>query len=295
MRKAVIDLGTNTFSLLVADVVNDQLEVIHSERIPVLLGMGGINQGILAEDAFSRGIAALRSFRATCDELKVERIIGFGTSALRAASNSKEFTSKVELELGFEIRIITGMQEAQLIYEGVKWLYDFNDPAVIMDIGGGSTEFISADHNGLKEAISLDIGVSRIYQLLKKPVEYTDKDRETIRSAFEEESNSLLKLKGPKILIGASGSFETFYEMIFEKAYQPKPSLDDLPIDKLREAIDWSISANHTERENNQWIMPNRKSMLPIGALKVKWVMELLGIEKVYLSPYSLKEGGFNY
>lgn len=295
MRKAVIDLGTNTFNLLVADIVNDQLAVIHSERIPVLLGMGGINQGILAEDAFSRGIAALRSFRATCDELKVERIIGFGTSALRAASNSKEFTSKVELELGFEIRIITGMQEAQLIYEGVKWLYDFNEPAVIMDIGGGSTEFISADHNGLKEAISLDIGVSRIYQLLKKPVEYTDKDRATIRSAFEEESNSLLKLKGPKILIGASGSFETFYEMIFEKAYQPKPSLDDLPIDKLREVIDWSISASYTERENNQWIISIRKSMLPIGVLKVKWVMELLGIEKVYLSPYSLKEGGFNY
>lgn len=295
MRKAVIDLGTNTFNLLVADVVNNQLEVIHSERIPVLLGMGGINQGILAEDAFSRGIAALRSFRATCDELKVERIIGFGTSALRAASNSEEFTSKVELELGFEIRIITGLQEAQLIYEGVKWLYDFSEPAVIMDIGGGSTEFISADHDGLKEAISLDIGVSRIYQLLKKPVEYTDKDRTTIRSAFAEESKSLLKLKGPKILIGASGSFETFYEMIFEKEYQPKPSLDDLPVDKLREVIDWSISASHTERENNQWIIPIRKSMLPIGALKVKWVMELLGLEKVYLSPYSLKEGGFNY
>ncbi|MFN9115059.1 MAG: exopolyphosphatase, partial [Bacteroidota bacterium] len=163
MRKAVIDLGTNTFNLLVADLNDGSFTIIHSEKDGVALGMGGINQGFLSEDAFQRGIGALRHFKQKCEELAVTSIRALGTSALRSASNSAEFIAEAH-NLGINIEIVNGLREAELIYHGVRWSYDFREPGVIMDIGGGSTEFIFADRNGIQDMTSLDVGVSRIYQ-----------------------------------------------------------------------------------------------------------------------------------
>jgi exopolyphosphatase/guanosine-5'-triphosphate,3'-diphosphate pyrophosphatase len=85
---------------------------------------------------------------------------------LRSAANSAEFIAESE-KLGIDIEIVSGLREAELIYHGVKWSYDFKEPGVIMDIGGGSTEFIFADLQGVQDMISLNIGVSRIYQKMK--------------------------------------------------------------------------------------------------------------------------------
>src|SRR5690606_9906849 len=90
IRKAVIDLGTNTFNLLIAEIGGNQLNYIYSEKVPVLLGMGGINEGFIAEDAMERAKLALTQFKLKCEEKNVELIQGIGTSALRGAKNANE-------------------------------------------------------------------------------------------------------------------------------------------------------------------------------------------------------------
>jgi exopolyphosphatase / guanosine-5'-triphosphate,3'-diphosphate pyrophosphatase len=294
-RKAVIDLGTNTFNLLVADVGENGLKTIHTERIAVLIGMGGINSGIIADDAMQRAKNALALYCAKARELGAESILGFGTSALRDASNSSELLSYAASELQLTIHIISGMEEAALICNGVKWAYDFSSPAIVMDIGGGSTEFISAFESGPQKAISLNIGVSRIFQELNRPEDYSEKDVEYMQEFLNKNNSELLALKGPEILIGASGTFETFYEMLFERKYGSPSELLELPLLELNDLLDWCIHASFEERKNHPWLIDIRKSMMPIAALKVKWVIDHLDIKRVFVSPYSLKEGALNW
>lgn len=292
MRTAVIDLGTNTFNILIADVGSSSFTVVHSEKEGVSLGMGGINENIISPDAFERGMATLRHFNFICIHYKVNVINAFGTSALRGASNSQEFIQQISDELGIEVNIISGEKEAELIYKGVQWSYDFEKPGVIMDIGGGSTEFIFANKEGMKDVISLNIGVSRIFQELKLGDPLSNEDIITITNWLDEKANGFFEGKKEDLLIGASGSFETFYELIYnEKFPENKLECVEVPMKDLNKIIDWVIFSTQEERDKNRLIIPIRKKMAPIAAVKTKWVIEKLGINRTIISRCSLKEG----
>lgn len=291
MRKAVIDLGTNTFNLLIADVLDERFEIVHSEKEGVALGMGGINQNILAPEAYLRGINTLMHFKERCDYFNVEEIKGIGTSALRDASNAQDFIDEVLKVCGIKIEIVTGLREAKLIYEGVKWSYRFIEPAVIMDIGGGSTEFIFADRNGIYDMISLNIGVSRIQQYFLSSDPLTTTNIKDIEEWLEEKSDGFFDGKEEHILIGASGSFETFYELIHNEPFPEKIKSVEISVDYLFECLNEIIASTQSERDLNEWIIPIRKKMAPIAAVKTRWVLNKLKIKRVYISPCSLKEG----
>lgn len=294
MRKAVIDLGTNTFNLLIAEVNHHGLDIVHSEKEGVALGMGGINQNVLAPDAYERGIKTLTRFKKVCDEFGAMEIRGIGTSALRDASNATQFIDQVQNDLGIHIEIVTGHREAELIYQGVKWTYDFEDPAVIMDIGGGSTEFVFADKNGINDLISLNIGVSRIYQHFKCCDPMLEANVLEIEQWLEEKANGFFDGKEEHILIGASGSFETFYELIHNEQFPSKLKAVEISVEYLRECLDQIIASTQAERDANDWIIPIRKKMAPIAAVKVRWVLNKLNIKRTYISPCSLKEGALS-
>jgi exopolyphosphatase/guanosine-5'-triphosphate,3'-diphosphate pyrophosphatase len=291
MRRAVIDLGTNTFNLLIADIGEGAFTLVHTEKDGVALGMGGINEGYLSDDAFERGINALKKFKIRCDHFGVMAIRAIGTSALRSAANAKSFISTVKQETGIEVEIVSGLREAELIYKGVKWSYDFKDPGVIMDIGGGSTEFIFADRNGLNDLISLNIGVSRIYQQFQCQDPLSETDIWNIEQWLEERAEGFFEGKQADLLIGASGSFETFYELIHFEAFPEKIRSVEVSFDELITSIDQIISSTQAERDRNEWIIPIRKKMAPIAAVKTRWVIDKLGIKRVIISPCSLKEG----
>jgi len=293
MRKAVIDMGTNTFNLLIADVDDCSFNSIHSTKEPVLLGMGGINDNRIADDAISRALLALKKFTKTCDAFKIDRknIRAIGTSALRGAENSSEFKAKVKEVFDIDVSIISGDEEANFIYQGVKWSHNFENPAVIMDIGGGSSEFIHANATGITNLLSLDIGVSRIYQQFDFPETYSGELQNAIFSYFEGCGSSGMSNFESGTLIGASGSFETFYEMIFENEWQVKQEVTELPIKELIRILDWSIHSTQAERNENVWITQIRKTMLPIAALQALWALKRTKASRVILSPYSLKEG----
>jgi exopolyphosphatase/guanosine-5'-triphosphate,3'-diphosphate pyrophosphatase len=295
MRKGVIDLGTNTFNLLIADVFDQHFEVVHSAKNGVALGMGGINQSIITEDAIGRALIALTDFKTACDLFNVQSILAFGTSAIRDASNSIEFIHRVKEQTGISVEIIDGTKEAELIYHGVKWTYNFEEPAVIMDIGGGSTEFIFSDKNGIRELISLNIGVSRIFQEFTFNDPLSVEDVKMIEQWLETKSNGFFDNKREDCLLGASGSFETFYELMYNEPYPVSFGTQELNVNELKDSLKAIISSTQKERDENQWIIPIRKKMAPIAAIKTNWIMQKLQTKRVLISPFSLKEGALTY
>lgn len=290
-RKAAIDLGTNTFNLLIADVSENRFETVYGEKDGVALGMGGINEGMIAEDAFQRGIATLVRFKALCASYQVENIVAIGTSALRDAKNSSDFIAAAREKAGLEIRIISGQEEASYIYKGVSWSFSFEEPTVIMDIGGGSTEFIFADAAGVSDMRSFDIGVSRIFQEFQLEDPLTEENIRTIENWLDQRTEGFFNSKSCSVMLGASGSFETFYEMIHESRFTEKFEAFEIPQNELQSIMDWVIYSTQQQRDEHPYIIPIRRKMAPIAAVKTRWVMQKLGVTKTFVTPCSLKEG----
>jgi exopolyphosphatase/guanosine-5'-triphosphate,3'-diphosphate pyrophosphatase len=289
MRRAVIDLGTNTFNLLIADTQTRQ--ILFQTKEGVALGMGGINQKIITDDAILRAEKALKHFKSISEKFGVSEIQAIGTSAIRDAKNQLDFLARIKKEVGIEILVISGDEEADFIYKGVQKTIDFNIPSLIMDIGGGSTEFILVDSSGIQQKISLNIGVSRMLQLYTCDDPMRPEQVEELNHWLNEQAQGFFDTLKVSRLIGASGSFETFYELIHNTTI---PSLDaaiELPFTNFYAELDRLIYSTQAERDMNPWIVPIRKKMAPYAAVKTKWVIDKLGIKETYLSPYSLKEG----
>ena len=291
MNKAVIDLGTNTFNLLVFEEINSEIKIVYTNRSPVGLGMGGINDNIIAQDAFERGVNTIIQFKEICDKYQVNQIKAFGTSAIRGAKNGTEFKKVVFKTSNIDIEIIDGNREAELIFKGVQLVHKFKSKSCIIDIGGGSTEFIIVEEGKATELQSFDIGVARILQLFDFSDPLTQKDLAVIEQFFKDKTNPFFVNQSSDVLIGASGSFETFYELIMNKKYDNEWESVQLPFDSLLNFLDELIFSSQKERNQNEKISDLRKNMIHIAAFKTKWVIEQLNIKEVWLSPGSLKEG----
>lgn len=293
MRKAVIDLGTNTFNLMIGEVIGNQFTMIYTEKESVLLGMNGINDGIISDEAMDRAKACLIKFKQRCIQKNITVIEGLGTSALRSSKNSHVLIDFAKSQLLIDILIISGEREAELIHSGVSWIHDFQEQSVIMDIGGGSTEFIHGFGNKILRKTSLNIGVSRIYQSLGKPDSFSKSQMIEIQTFLNENKNDFFNELSAPVLIGSSGSFETIYKLIFSRKFPNKNRLIELPLIEVNEVLEWLIYSTLEERMNNNWISDMRKPMMPITAMQMKWAIEEFKIEEIYVSPYSLKEGAF--
>ncbi len=138
-KAAVIDMGTNTFHLLLVELSGVGFRTLYKEKIPVKLGQGGISQNQLAPDAQKRAFHTLKHFKNLIDGEGIDQVFAFATSAVRNAENGPEFVQKVKEDIGIEIHVISGEEEAQLIYEGINLSGSLNGHVnLMMDIGGGS-------------------------------------------------------------------------------------------------------------------------------------------------------------
>ena len=196
----------------------------------------------------------------------------------------------MERATGIEIRVISGNREAELIYNGVNLGLEVNEPFLIMDIGGGSTEFILGDRNQFMEAASFEIGAARIFQSIPCSDPFTEEDCTKIESYLDAGVGDFFHQINVRMLIGASGSFETFYELLANKRY-PAHTYVTLNLNDLMSILDSIIFSTRADREKDDRIIPIRKKMAPIAAVKIRWIIRKLGIQSVMISPYSLKEG----
>jgi exopolyphosphatase/guanosine-5'-triphosphate,3'-diphosphate pyrophosphatase len=241
-----------------------------------------------------RAIEALIEFEIKIKEFEVSDVRLIATAAVREANNSLAFLELVKKEVGRDVLIIDGQQEAKFIFQGVSMCHKFQSESMIMDIGGGSTEFIRANQNGIGELISLKIGVSRLYQTFSCSDPFTKSDVEKIESYIENESKGFFLNKTVECLIGSSGTFETFYELIHKKKYPFSSETIELEVQPFMESLDDLIFSTQDERNKNEFIIPIRKKMAPFAAVKTRWVLQQLNVKKVLISPFSLKEGALS-
>lgn len=291
MKAAAIDLGSNTFHLLIVEGENGSItKELYRQRIFVGLGDGGIE--VLTEEAIERGLEACLEFRKTMNASGVDKLKVTGTAALRTASNARAFTSKAEAILGVKIDIIDGNQEARYIFEGVKQLSSLQAPSMIVDIGGGSTEIILAKNGELVWAQSyvLGVGVMHAGYHKEEPIEEQSEQalREHIRKTLQPLKDFLQNFK-VEVFIGASGSFEVLESMTGKPTY--KNMLNTV---ELRDAYKISrliISKNREERMQLPGMPLERVKLIVVAMVLIDEILKLTGDVKLMVTPYALKEG----
>jgi len=298
MVVAVLDLGTNTFNLLIVRVEEGEItEKLYNKKIPSKIGMGGINNSLISDEAFTRGIDALKKHKESLDFYKTEKLFAFGTSALRNASNSDEFVRSAKEQADIDINIIPGIEEAELIFHGNKLAFDWdNDETyLIMDIGGGSNEFIIADTNGVKWMHSFELGVSRLLQRFNPSSPLTP-DQQTEISAYINTNLQLLydAVKEYNItkLIGSSGSFDTFRAVIeIKENLSVSNNSYAIDLDEYYKIHNRILSSTVEEIRAIEGMDQSRVDMIALACLLVDSVVKNCGIEHIIQSSFSLKEG----
>jgi exopolyphosphatase / guanosine-5'-triphosphate,3'-diphosphate pyrophosphatase len=295
---AIIDLGTNTFKLLVCDRAEGRLRVIHREEVPVYLGRGGIEQGIIAADAMERGMEALRSFRATALSHGIDNLKGFGTSALRNARNADVFVRRAKEELDIDISIIPGDEEASLILDGVRQAVSLgNKPTLIMDIGGGSTEFILATEKALMWKRSFELGVTRLRERIPTSDPMTLEEETRIAEHLDnllEPLYAVIDRHEPHLLVGSAGSFDTLAAMVTAEDGITLDPLDitlpfsALTFDALKDRL---MRMDRAERLAVPGLPEHRVDTIPYALILIERVLLAGGIRELAWSRYALKEG----
>ncbi len=299
MKIAVLDLGTNTFNLLIAEIFNSQYTIIHSSKMPVRLGEGGITKKYITLQAMQRGIEALLVHKDKIAEYNVDNVYGFATSAVRDAENGTEYIKHIKNETGFDIKIISGDTEAELICKGVKLALLFEEnPYLIMDIGGGSTEFIIANKKEILWKKSFQLGVSRLLEMFNPSDPINAEKIEEIKHYLNTELEPLyiaFKKYPCMQLVGSSGSFDTLAE-IASLHFFKKPLAENIK-EYLFAENDFTFLYNLLlpttlqERLNIPGMLPMRADMMVVGIILINEVIINCNIRKVKMSAYSLKEG----
>jgi exopolyphosphatase/guanosine-5'-triphosphate,3'-diphosphate pyrophosphatase len=294
-RFAVMDLGTNTFHLLIAEGdINNFREIVH-EHIAVKLGEGGINKGMILPAPFERGITTMKQFGKQISDNNTQNIKAVATSALRNASNGKEFIDRVKTEAGIDIEIVDGNREAAFIYSGVKasgLLSGHN--SLIMDIGGGSVEFIIGNQSELVWKQSFEIGAARLMERFHRTDPIPPASIEALNLYLENcLSDLFIAVKQIPVndLIGSSGAFETFAELIDDSFDLKSTKTYHFQNGDLVNITNQMIHSTHAEREANKQIIPVRVDMIVVASLITRYIMKKLNLNQVALCTYSLKEG----
>ena len=305
-RIAIVDFGTNTFNLLVVEVHSIQPSIttptsllpVFTNKYPALLGKGGFRMAKLTNEALERSRLALSQIATDIAQHGVKQVFGFATSAVREAKNGSEFVLLAQ-KFGIQVEVLSGDQEAALICDGVRQSFDMGgDFHLVMDIGGGSTEFIIANRDEIVWKNSYLLGVARIKELFattdpvsaEKIVEietYLSKVLSDLFSELEKHSNITL--------IGSSGSFDTFFEMLHPQQYHEGLTHWQFDQPTFLGLLEKLIDSHYADRLKMKGLLEMRAEMIPLAALLTRFVLKNGNIKRVGVSTYSLKEGVLNY
>ncbi|MEO5674578.1 MAG: hypothetical protein ABIQ74_08020 [Chitinophagales bacterium] len=297
-RIAILDLGTNTFNLLVAEVRPDHsFEILFKAEEFVKLGEDGVDK--IGEHAFQRGVEQIKKYRINIDERHPHKVIAFGTAAIRRASNGDNFIRAIGEACPMEFHKISGDEEAELIYHGARQAISLGEqPVLIMDIGGGSTEFIIASHEKIHWKKSFQIGSSVLKQHFHHQEPISSAEQVNLISFLQSELQPLLshaQIFSVKHLIGTSGTFDSFVQMLYENAHaqplHPFGIATEIPVPDFYRLCLSLIQSTMDERLKMKGLIWFRAEMMVVAAMLAGYVVETCNIKRITRSAYALKEG----
>ncbi|MDD4929661.1 MAG: exopolyphosphatase [Gallionella sp.] len=287
---AAVDLGSNSFRLQVAKVEGEQLYMLDGLREPVRLAAGLTADNYLDEAAQSRALAALAKFGERLRDLPPEAVRVVGTNSLRVAENAAQFIAKAEQVLGFPIEVIAGREEARLIYMGVAHgLPQSDDQLLVMDIGGGSTEFIVGHGLNPLKLESLYMGCVSFSARYFPDGKITRQNMELAELAARSElQNIVADYKGQwQKAIGSSGTAKAIAEILELNGYS-RSGITREGLDALRTHL---IRVGDVQKLGLQGLRPDRLPALPGGFAIMYAAFDELGITHMQLGLSALREG----
>ena len=301
---AAIDLGTNSLHMVVVRILPalPTFSIIAREKDTVRLGDRCPKTGELKPEVIERAIATLRRFQEIATSLNAETIVAVATSAVRESPNAREFLQKVEDELGLSVDLISGQEEARRIYLGVLSGMEFNNqPHIIIDIGGGSTELILGDGHEPRSLSSTKIGAVRLTAeyITTDPIANAEFQylQAYVRGMLERPVDELRVALQPDEcprLVGTSGTIESLATIHAREKLGMVPSpLTGYQLNNkdLRELIVSLRKLSYSERVEIPGMSERRSEIILAGAVILQESMTLLGIESLTVCERSLREG----
>ncbi len=301
MKLGILDIGTNSIHLVLVEISKDlSIQVIDRAKETTRLGDTSFQDGYLSETAIHRGISAVRRFKKLADIHNVAKIKAVATSAVREAVNGGDFLETIEKETGIGVDVITGEEEARLIYLAVKHCIPLGKrPSVLVDIGGGSVEVVVVDgaEGGIKQCWSLKLGTLRMKGDFLKDDPPSRKELQKMDEHIREELVPVfkkLKSLGVKTMVGTSGTIMNLVAMAnwldqsspieIQNNFRIKPRY-------LRDLHDVLVKANRKERLKIKGIDPTRGDIILPGSAVMNAMLEDSDIEEVILCDEAIREG----
>ncbi|MFF5571592.1 Ppx/GppA phosphatase family protein [Streptomyces luteogriseus] len=305
-RVAAVDCGTNSIRLLVADADPATGELVDLDRrmTIVRLGQGVDRTGRLAPEALQRTFAACREYAGIIKEHGAERLRFVATSASRDAENRDEFVRGVLDILGVEPEVISGDQEAAFSFTGATKELAGGDrlpkPYLVVDIGGGSTEFVVGDDR-VRAARSVDIGCVRMTErhLVRDGVVSDPPAEEQIAAmrgdieAALDLAEQTVPLSEARTLVGLAGSVTTVSAIAQELPEYDSEAIHHSRVshERVREITEWLLRSTHAERAAVPSMHPGRVDVIGAGALVLLSIMERIGAQEVVVSEHDILDG----
>lgn len=297
-RLAAIDLGTNSFHAIIVDLYSDgSFRKVDDFKEMVQLAKGGLGKR-LTEGAFSRGMKALKNIKVLCDSHNVEKILAYATSAIRESENGGEFIQDSIDRYDIKINAIPGSVEAELIGYAVQHGIKLSkDPVLMVDIGGGSVEFILGNATKFHFLTSKKIGVSRMTDIFKPTDPIEPEDILKLEEHYKEQLSELteaLTQNHTNTIIGSSGTMQNIAAMI--------ASRKGLPVDVTLNEMEYSaqdffsfykdfIKLDRRQRKNIKGLDTKRIDFINTGVVLVNFLLREFKIKKVKISTQALREG----
>ena len=307
MRVAVLDLGTNVFNMLLANFSEAGCEFIKEYKCAAKLGAGGLASGKISEEAFETASKAMERIIKEIDAAGgADKIVPYATSAVRDAQNGTEFVNFMHQRFGVDIQVIPGEREAELIFKGIMQSLpaqlfeqlsqgaDGGEKILMLDIGGGSNEFIISDGKQILWKRSFPIGMAR----MREKFQYAEPISESVIAEFESYCNDVLKplwveidRYKPTVFVGSSGSFDTFKDLMFGLDAPKVPSMV-LQDEKLLNLHKMLVKSTPQERLAMPGMSPIRVDYIVLASVFTQMVLRRINCRVIYQSDFSLKEGG---
>ena len=295
-RIAAIDIGTNSIHMIVAETRGRDYKVVDREKDMVQLGLASLDGQPLTEEAMLRGISSVSKMSQIAARWNVDEVVAVATSAVREAPNKREFLRRVKDEAGVTVKVISGEEEADLIFRAVRSAVDLgSSTALVIDIGGGSVEFIVGTSNEIYLTASEPLGSLRLAQkfaLENKPFALAVEQCRDFVATHIARFRKRFRRLGTDICIGTSGTIVTLATLCSE-AGADAAGRALRPIDRESLAALIPVLAHMTARERCEKfsIDERRSGTILAGAIALEEIMSSFGIESLLACPVAIREG----
>lgn len=299
MKLAAIDIGTNSIHMIIVNVTSkDTFEVLFQEKEMVKLGVGVFANNILSEKAFKAGIETISRYVQLADDYGVEHIITAATSATREAKNGREFLDLLIEKVGIIPQLISGKEEARLIFLAVRRSLDIGeDNAMVIDIGGGSTEVVVGNKHEVLYKSSMKLGVLRLLDRIGSDEPLSESQLDDLKTHIQTIAKKYLEGAGEagfKKVIGTSGTIRTLGEALLiqkDKKILNSVNAEVVSVEYLEKLVMKLVELPASKRDSIAGISSNRVDAIHLGGLGLLELLKMAGVEELTLSDASLREG----